>query len=56
MFVGKVPGQQAAQMQANYGELSLQLRTAKSPHGDGFAEVRIRTACRERRDDVPRPA
>ena len=43
MFVGKVPGQQAAQMQANYGELSLQLRTAKSPHGDGFAEVRIRT-------------
>ena len=30
MFVGKVPDQRAAEMKANYGELSLQLRTAKS--------------------------
>jgi hypothetical protein len=29
-------------MKAAYGELSLQLRTAKSPYGDGFAETRLR--------------
>ena len=29
-------------MKANYGELSLQLRTAKSACGDGFAEARLR--------------
>ena len=29
-------------MKANYGELSLQLRTAKSAYGDGFADARIR--------------
>ncbi len=42
VFVGKVQDQNAAEMKANYGELSLQLRTAKSPYGDGFAEARIR--------------
>src|SRR5262249_24092505 len=41
LFVGKVNGQRAAEMKADYGELSLQLRTAKSPYGDGFAEARI---------------
>ena len=29
-------------MKANYGELSLQLRTLKSAFGDGFADARIR--------------
>ena len=42
MFIGKVQDQNAAEMKATYGELSLQLRTAKSPYGDGFADARIR--------------
>ncbi|HMF43000.1 MAG TPA: DUF1302 family protein [Polyangia bacterium] len=42
LFAGKVPGQNAAEMKAAYGELSLQLRTAKSTYGDGFAEARVR--------------
>jgi len=42
VFVGKVQDQNAAEMKANYGELSLQLRTAKSAYGDGFADARIR--------------
>ena len=42
MFVGKVPDVRAAEMKANYGELALQLRTAKSAFGDGFADARIR--------------
>ena len=29
-------------MKANYGELALQLRTAKTAYGDGFADARIR--------------
>jgi hypothetical protein len=32
----------SAEMKANYGELSLQLRTAKTTFGDGFADARIR--------------
>ena len=42
MFAGKVLDQSAAEMKANYGELALQLRTAKSQYGDGFADARIR--------------
>jgi hypothetical protein len=42
VFVGKVQDQRAAEMKANYGELSLQLRTAKASFGDGFADARIR--------------
>ena len=42
VFVGKTPDVNAAEMKANYGELSLQLRTAKSVWGDGFADARIR--------------
>jgi hypothetical protein len=54
LFVGLIPGsnplgQQSGgtaakfgEMKANYGELSLQLRTAKTAYGDGFAEARIR--------------
>jgi hypothetical protein len=42
VFVGKVQDVRAAEMKANYGELSLQLRTAKSAFGDGFADARIR--------------
>lgn len=41
-FGGKVPGESAAMTKANYGELALTLRTAKSRFGDGFAEARIR--------------
>ena len=42
VFIGRVPGQNAGMIQADYGELSLQLRTAKSVWGDGFADARIR--------------
>src|SRR6185503_16216558 len=42
VFVGKVQDVNAAEMKANYGELSLQLRTLKSSFGDGFADARIR--------------
>ena len=42
VFAGKVLNQQAAEMKANYGELALQLRTAKSTFGDGFADARMR--------------
>jgi hypothetical protein len=42
LFVGKVSGQNAGETKAAYGELALQLRTAKSAYGDGFAEARIR--------------
>jgi len=42
VFVGKVQDQNASEMKANYGELSLQLRTVKSAYGDGFADARIR--------------
>ena len=38
----RCPTQNASEMKADYGELSLQLRTAKSAYGDGFAEARIR--------------
>src|SRR6476620_6028995 len=42
VFIGKTPDQSAGEMKANYGELSLQLHTAKSSFGDGFADARIR--------------
>jgi hypothetical protein len=42
VFVGKVPGVRQAGMKADYGELSLTLRTAKTRFGDGFAETRVR--------------
>ena len=42
VFAGKVMDQDAAEMKANYGELALQLRTAKSTFGDGFADARVR--------------
>ena len=41
-FVGKVKDMRAGEMKANYGELSLQLRSRKEPYGDAFAEARIR--------------
>jgi hypothetical protein len=42
VFVGKVPDQSASMMKANYGELALQLRTAKLAYGDGYADARFR--------------
>jgi hypothetical protein len=42
VFIGKVDGQNLSEMKANYGELSLQLRTAKLAYGDGFADLRVR--------------
>jgi hypothetical protein len=42
VFIGKVPDQNAAMMKANYGEFALQLRTAKTAYGDGFADARFR--------------
>jgi len=42
VFVGKTQDQDAAEMKANYGELGLQLRTAKMVFGDGFADARFR--------------
>jgi hypothetical protein len=42
VFVGKTQDQRAAEMKANYGELALQLRTAKTVFGDGFADARFR--------------
>jgi hypothetical protein len=42
LFVGKVPDARAGMIKADYGELSLALRTVKSPRGDGFAEARVR--------------
>ena len=42
VFVGKTQDQRAAEMKANYGELALQLRTAKTAFGDGFADARFR--------------
>ena len=42
MFVGKVSGENAAELKAGTGELDLTLRTKKEPYGDGFAEARVR--------------
>ena len=42
LFAGKVSGASAAELKSGTGELALQLRTAKEPRGDGFAEARIR--------------
>jgi Protein of unknown function (DUF1302) len=42
VFVGKTQDVRAAEMKANYGELGLQLRTAKTAFGDGFTDVRFR--------------
>ncbi|HEY4183481.1 MAG TPA: DUF1302 family protein [Polyangia bacterium] len=42
VFAGKVPNERAGEIKADYGELSLSLRTAKSAYGDGFAETRLR--------------
>jgi hypothetical protein len=41
-FIGRVPNANQGLVTAAYGELSLNVRTAKGTHGDGFAEVRIR--------------
>ena len=41
-FIGRVPNGNQGLVTAAYGELSLNVRTAKGAHGDGFAEVRIR--------------
>jgi len=41
-FVGKVKDMRAGEMKANYGELSLQVRSRKEPYGDAFAEARVR--------------
>ena len=42
VFAGKAPGTSRGTMKASYGELSLSLHTAKTSHGDGFAEARFR--------------
>jgi hypothetical protein len=42
LFVGKVSGARQAIVNGDYGELATVLRTAKSPYGDGFAEMRFR--------------
>ena len=42
VFVGKVPGYATADTKAAYSELSLALKTPKGPHGDGYAEARVR--------------
>ncbi len=41
-FIGRVPNANQGLVTAAYGELSLNVRTAKGANGDGFAEVRIR--------------
>jgi hypothetical protein len=41
-FIGRVPNENQGLVTAAYGELSLNVRTAKGANGDGFAEVRIR--------------
>ena len=41
-FIGRVPNENQGLVTAAYGELSLNVRTAKGEHGDGFAEVRFR--------------
>lgn len=41
-FVGRVNGTtNQGEMKANYGELSLQIRTRKEPYGDAFADARV---------------
>jgi hypothetical protein len=42
VFVGKVSGAQQGIINGDYGELATVLRTAKTPYGDGFAELRLR--------------
>ena len=42
VYLGKVPDTGRGETKAAYGELSLALRTAKQPLGDGYAEVRLR--------------
>jgi hypothetical protein len=42
VFGGKVSGERAGEMKADYGELALIARTPKETYGDGFAEARIR--------------
>jgi len=42
VFIGKIQDVDGTQMKANYGELALQLRTAKVAYGDGFADLRVR--------------
>ena len=42
VYLGKVPDAGRGETKAAYGELSLALRTAKQPYGDGYAEVRLR--------------
>src|ERR1035437_3617172 len=41
-YVGEVPGTHRGDSKAAYGELSMALRPAKQPYGDGYAEVRLR--------------
>lgn len=40
-FAGKSIGSNQGEMKANYGELSLQIRTRKEPYGDAFADARV---------------
>lgn len=42
VFVGRNPGSDAAELQAGYGELSLQVRGPREPHGSAFADLRVR--------------
>lgn len=42
VFAGKASGAPRTEMKAAYGEAALTLRTAKTAHGDGFAETRVR--------------
>ena len=52
VFIGKVPGARQAGMKADYGELSLTLRTAKTRFGDGFAETRVRYGFQDGRTET----
>ena len=40
-FAGRQIGTNQGEMKANYGELSLQIRTRKEPYGDAFADARV---------------
>lgn len=42
VYVGKIPGEDEADIKNQYGELALKMTVRKKSFGDGFAEVRFR--------------
>ena len=51
-FVGKYPDANQGQLQAGYGELSLQLRGPRQPYGSAFADARLRYGQQLDRQDL----